>query len=66
MEIKNAVTVHRVWGDLSDGDLLMACQYESNALAFCKAQIDSEPEGCSLIYVNHYDGKLMIFKKVKP
>ena len=63
MELKNPTTVHRIWPSLDDAECLMATQYHSMAHAFCKAQIEHEPEGCVLVYVDHYNGAMQIFRR---
>lgn len=63
MELKNPTTVHRLWSSLDSADLLMATQYHSMAETFCKAQIEQEPDGCALVYVDHFSGEMQIFRK---
>jgi hypothetical protein len=33
------------------------------AETFCKAQIEQEPDGCALVYVDHFSGEMQIFRK---
>jgi hypothetical protein len=61
--MENPTTVHRVWAGLSDAELLMATTYHQMAHKFCAAQIEDEPDGCALVYVDHYTGKMEIFRK---
>lgn len=66
MELKNPTTVHRIWPTLDDAECLMATTYHGMAETFCKAQIEHEPEGCVLVYVDHYSGQMQIFRRPKP
>lgn len=62
MEIKNATTVHRLWGSLTDAELIAVFQYDTDAKSFCERCIEQQPKEAALIWVSHYDGKMNIVR----
>jgi hypothetical protein len=65
MEIKNATTVHRIWKELPEAELMGAFQYETDARIYCRAAIESQPEGTFLALIDHYSGRMFCFHKAK-
>lgn len=63
IEIKNGTTIHRIWGDLKEAELLGIFQYQLSADAVCMAILPIQPEKCFLISVCHEDGKMRIFRR---
>ncbi|WP_437870914.1 hypothetical protein ACSD7O_14320 [Methylorubrum extorquens] len=63
MEVKNGTTVHRVWSGTEEAELLAVFQYVQGAQTYCRAAIEREPDGCFLIWVDHYSGKMNIVQK---
>jgi hypothetical protein len=62
MEVRNGVTIHRVWKGLADAELLAIVMYPTIAERVCKALIAREQPGNALVYVNHYDGRMNIVR----
>ena len=68
MEVKlpNGCSVNRLWGDHSEGELLAAFQYDTDAVEFAKAKLaeDAKREMFDSFYAiaSSYSGKIQVIR----
>jgi hypothetical protein len=68
MEIRftNGAVVNRMYGNGTEGELIAAFQYESDAEAFAQAKLDDDARRkwfeCHYLVCNTYDGKIKAFR----
>lgn len=66
IDFKNGTTVSRIWGDLTDGELLAAFQYDCDALLFADVAAHRLDERAYFIVTDHHSGKVTVVRKPAP
>lgn len=66
----NGAVVNRIWGDLTDAEVIGAFQYSGDAETFAKAKLAEDASrdfhSCAYAVCCHYTGKLNIFRHQAP
>lgn len=63
ISFENGTTLHRVWGNLADAELLGTFQYNLQAQKIALALLDHEPKGngIKLVTVDGYSGEMKLY-----